>query len=64
MEKWDAKVFDRNNPRVGHGEVIVELCDGLNVVKVSVENVLTRDESLFTALPFVARLRMKPAQFL
>jgi len=54
MEKWGAKAFDRNNPKVPHGEVIVGPFGDPNVVKVSVENVFARDKSEFSVLPFIS----------
>jgi len=54
MEKWGAKAFDRNNPKVADGEVIVGPFSDPNIVKVSVENVFARDESAFNTLPFIS----------
>ena len=58
MEQWGAKAFDRNNPKVAHGEIVVGPFSDPNVVHVSVEKVFTRDESTFSTLPFVSTFRV------
>jgi len=58
MEQWGAKAFDRNNPKVAHGEIVVGPFSDPNVVHLSVEKVFTRDESTFSTLPFVSTFRV------
>jgi 4-amino-4-deoxy-L-arabinose transferase-like glycosyltransferase len=58
MEQWGAKAFDRNNPKVAHGEIVVGPFSDPNVVHVSVEKVFTRDESTFSTLPFISTFRV------
>jgi hypothetical protein len=53
MEQWGAKPFDRNQPQVANGEIIVGPFGDLNVRQVSIGQVLARDEVHFDTLPFV-----------
>jgi 4-amino-4-deoxy-L-arabinose transferase-like glycosyltransferase len=58
MEQWGAKAFDRNDPKVDHGEIVVGPFSDPNVVHVSIEKVFKRDESTFSTLPFVSTFRV------
>ena len=54
MQQWGAKAFDRTNPKVTQGDIIVGPFSDSNVTQVSVEKVLAREESAFTTLPFLS----------
>jgi 4-amino-4-deoxy-L-arabinose transferase-like glycosyltransferase len=58
MEQWGAKAFDRNNPKVAHGEIVVGPFSDPNVRQLLVEKVLRRDESTFSTLPLVSTFRL------
>ena len=58
IEQWGAKAFDRNNPKVANGEIVLGPFSDPNVVHVSVEKVLRRDESTLSTLPFVSTFRV------
>ena len=54
MQQWGAKAFDRTNPKVAPGEIIVGPFSDPNVAQVLVEKVLRRDELAFNTLPFLS----------
>jgi len=57
MEQWGAKPFDRKNPRVAHGDLLVGLFSDTNIAQLSTQTVATQSESTFNALPLVTTLR-------
>ncbi len=54
MEQWGAKPFDRNNPKVTNGDIIVGPWGDLNAKQVSAGPVAQRDELKFATIPFVS----------
>ena len=62
MEQWGAKPFDRKNPQVAHGDLLVGLFTDTNIAQLSAETVATWSESTFSAVPVVSTLRSEQAQ--
>lgn len=54
MEQWNAKPFDRSNPKIAHGEIVIGPFGDPNVNKVQVDRVSMRDESKFNSLPLIS----------
>ncbi len=54
MEQWGAKVFDRQNPRLEHRDMIVGPFSDVTPIPVSAGEVLSHDEWKFRRLPYVS----------
>jgi hypothetical protein len=54
MQQWGAKAFDRSDPRITDGKVLVGPFGDPNVNQVSMGRVATRDESTFKTLPLIS----------
>jgi hypothetical protein len=57
MEQWGAKPFDRKNPQLAHGDLLVGLFSDTNIAQLSTQTVATWSESTFSAVPVVSTLR-------
>jgi hypothetical protein len=54
MQQWGAKPFDRNNPKIDHGETVVGPFSDPNVNTVQVDQVSARYESSFNSFPLIS----------
>jgi 4-amino-4-deoxy-L-arabinose transferase-like glycosyltransferase len=54
MQQWGAKPFDRNNPKIDHGETIVGPFSDPNVNTVQVDQVSMRYESTLNSFPLIS----------
>ena len=54
MQQWGAKAFDRSDPGITDGNVLVGPFGDPNVNQVSMGKVATRDESTFKTLPLIS----------
>ena len=58
MEQWGAKPFDRNNPGLVRGDILVGPLSDPNLTQVLGQRVGTLDETVFSAFPFLATSRL------
>lgn len=54
MERWGATAFDRNDPRVADGEILVGPLSDPNLALVTIEKPFARELLNFSTLPFVS----------
>ncbi len=58
MERWGAKPFDRNNPDLVRGKILVGSFSDPNLVEILGQKAVTLDETVFGAFPFLATSRL------
>jgi len=58
MERWGAKPFDRNNPDLVRGKILVGSFSDPNLVEILGQKAVTLDETVFGAFPFIATSRL------
>src|SRR5205823_10441231 len=54
MQRWGAKPFDRNNPKIDHGETVVGPFSDPNVNTVQIDQVSMRYESTLNSFPLIS----------
>lgn len=58
MQQWGAKPFDRNDPELVRGDILVGSFSDPNLAEVLGQKPVTLDETVFSAFPFLATSRL------
>jgi len=54
MQQWGAKPFDRNDPKIANGEMVIGPFNDTNFAHVAIGEISKREEFSFEVLPLVS----------